>query len=117
MTAVGLLTRSPNLSQKLFSISLALALRLGLLENAGNIQSDALPFLLAKNVLPFLIHGLRPTRPARGFLFDFQPSLHVIGKKTRPALFGGKMPDFVDLDQRVSLLDGFDQLGLAPGAA
>ena len=83
--------------------------------NAGNIQSDPLPFLVTKNVVPFLLHGLTPTGPPRRLLFDLQPCVDVISKKTRPALLGGKMPDFVDLDQGLPLFHGFDQLGRAPG--
>ena len=83
----------------------------------GNVQSDPFPFLIAKNIVAFLFEGLTPTGPSRGFLFDLEPGVHVIGKKTRSALLGGKMPDFVNLDQRVPLFDGFDQFGCAPGAA
>ena len=89
----------------------------GVLGNAGNVQSDAFPFLVAKNVVSFLLEGLTPTGPPRGFLFDLEPRIHVISKKTRLALLRGKMPDFVNLDQRVPLFDSFDQFGCAPGAA
>ena len=37
--------------------------------NAGNIQWDALPILVTKNVVPFLLHSLAPTRPPHRFLF------------------------------------------------
>ena len=86
------------------------------LGNTGNIQSDAFPFLIAKNVVAFLFEGLTPAGPPCRFLFQLEPCVHVIGKKTRLALLRGKMPDFMDLDQRVPLFDGFDQLGRAPGA-
>ena len=33
--------------------------------NAGNVQSDTLPFLVAKNVLSFLLEGLTPAGPPR----------------------------------------------------
>ena len=85
--------------------------------NAGNVQSDTLPFLVTKNVVSFLLEGLTPTGPPRGFLFQLEPGVDVIGEKTRLALLGGKMPDFVDLDESVPLFDGFDQLGRAPGSA
>ena len=42
----------------------------GIFGNAGNVQSDPLPFLVTKNVLSFLLEGLTPTGPPRGFLFD-----------------------------------------------
>ena len=87
----------------------------GIFGNAGDVQSDALPFLVAKNIVSFLLEGLTPAGPPRGFLFQLQPGVDVIGEKTRLALLGGKMPDFVDLDEGVPLFDGFDQLGRAPG--
>ena len=37
----------------------------GIFGNAANIESDALPFLLAKNVLSFLLEGLTPAGPPR----------------------------------------------------
>ena len=83
--------------------------------NAGNIESDPLPFLVTKNVLSFLLEGLTPAGPPRRFLFQLEPGVDVRGEKTRLALLGGKMPDFVDLDEGVPLFDGFDQLGRAPG--
>ena len=89
----------------------------GVFDNTGNVQSDTLPFLVAKNVVAFLLKGLTPTGPPRGFLFDLEPRVDVIGEKTCLALLGGKMPDFMDLDQRVPLFDSFDQFGRAPGAA
>ena len=85
--------------------------------NTGNVQSDTLPFLVTKNVVAFLLKGLTPAGPPCRFLFDLEPRIHVISKKTRLALLRGKMPDFMDLDQRVPLFDSFDQLGRAPGAA
>ena len=33
--------------------------------NAGNVQSDAFPFLVTKNVLSFLLEGLTPAGPPR----------------------------------------------------
>ena len=33
--------------------------------NAGNVQSDTLPFLVTKNVLSFLLEGLTPAGPPR----------------------------------------------------
>ena len=41
----------------------------GIFGNTGDIQSDTLSFLVAKNVVSFLLHGLTPTRPPRRFLF------------------------------------------------
>ena len=87
----------------------------GIFGDAANVQSDTLPFLVAENILSFLLEGLTPTGPPRGFLFDLEPGVDVTGEKTCLALFRGKMPDFVDLDQRVPLFDGFDEFGRAPG--
>ena len=78
--------------------------------NAGDVQSDALSFLVAENVLSFLLEGLTPTGPPRGFLFQLQPGVDVISEKSCVALLGGKMPDFVDLNESVPLFDGLDQL-------
>ena len=83
----------------------------GIFGNAGNVQSDPFPFLVTKNVVSFLLEGLTPTGPPRRFLFDLEPRVDVIGEETRLALLGGKMPDFMDFDQRVPLFDGFDELG------
>ena len=37
----------------------------GIFGNTGDVQSDALSFLVAKNVLSFLLEGLTPTGPPR----------------------------------------------------
>ena len=104
---------APETVQHQFGGSLAT----GIFGNAGDVQSDTLPFLVAENVLSFLLEGLTPTGPPRGLLFQLEPGVDVCGEKTRPALLGGKMPDFVDLDQRVPLFDGFDEFGRTPGSA
>ena len=88
----------------------------GIFGDTGDVQSDALSFLVAKNVLSFLFEGLTPARPPCRFLLQLQPGVDIMGEKTRLALLGGKMPDFMDLDEGVSLFDGFDQLGRAPGS-
>ena len=85
--------------------------------NARNVQSDPLPFLVAKNVLAFLLEGLAPAGSPRGFLLEFKPSIDVLSEKTRLTLLGGKMPDFMDFDQGVPLFHRFDQFGRAPGPA
>ena len=113
----GFVDPLPEFTPETVQHELGRGLATGVLGNAGNIQSDPFPFLIAKNVVAFLLEGLTPTGPSRGFLFELEPGVHVIGKKTRSALLGGKMPDFVNLDQRVPLFDGFDQFGRAPGTA
>ena len=65
----------------------------GIFGNAANVQPDPLPFLVAKNVVSFLLEGLTPTGPPRRFLFDLEPRVDVIGEKSRLALLRGKMPD------------------------
>ena len=42
----------------------------GIFGNAGDVQSDALSFLVAKNIVSFLLEGLTPTGPPCRFLFD-----------------------------------------------
>ena len=37
----------------------------GIFGNAGNVQTDPFPFLVAKNVVSFLLEGLTPTGPPR----------------------------------------------------
>ena len=57
---------APETVQHQFGGSLAT----GIFGNAGDVQSDTLPFLVAKNIVSFLLEGLTPTGPPRGFLFD-----------------------------------------------
>ena len=113
----GFVDPLPEFTPETVQHELGGGLATGVFGNAGNVQSDAFPFLVAKNVVAFLLKGLTPTRPPRGFLFDLEPRVHVIGEKTRLALLRRKMPDFVNLDQRVPLFNSFDQFGRAPGAA
>ena len=112
----GFVDSLPEFAPETVEHELGGGLATGVFGNAGNVQSDAFPFLVTKNVVAFLLEGLTPTGPPCGFLFDLEPRVHVISKKTRLALLRGKMPDFVDLDQRVPLFDSFDQFGCAPGA-
>ena len=112
----GFVDSLPEFTPETVEHELGGGLATGVFGNAGNVQSDTLPFLVAKNVLAFLLKGLTPTGPPCGFLFDLEPGVDVISKKTRLALLRGKMPDFVDLDQRVPLFDSFDQFRCAPGA-
>ena len=48
---------------------LGVSLATGIFGNAGNIQSDALPLLVTKNVVLFLLDSLAPAWPPRRFLF------------------------------------------------
>ena len=48
-------------------------------------------------------------------MLAFEPSVDVIGEKTLLAFF--EVPDFVDLLDDVTLLDGFTEFGCAPGPA
>ena len=113
----GFIDSLPEFAPETVQHELGCGFATGIFGNAGNIQSDPFPFLVTKNVVAFLLKGLTPAGPPCGFLFQLEPRVHVIGKKTRSALLGGKMPDFVNLDQRVPLFDSFDQFGRAPGAA
>ena len=113
----GFVHALPKLAPETVQHELGGGLATGIFGNAGNVQSDPLPFLVAENILSFLLKGLTPTGPPRGFLFQLEPSIDVISEKTRLALLGGKMPDSVDLDEGVPFFHGFDQLGGAPGPA
>ena len=112
----GFVDPLPEFAPETVQHKLGGGLATGVLGNTGNVQLDAFPFLVTKNVLAFLFKGLTPTGPPGGFLFDLEPGVDVISKKTCLALLRGKMPDFMDLDQRVPLFDSFDQFGRAPGA-
>ena len=113
----GFVDPLPKLAPETVQHELGRGLATGIFGNAGNVQSDPLPFLVTKNVLSFLLEGLTPAGPPRGFLFQLQPGVDVRGEKTRLALLRGKMPDFVDLNQGVPLFHSFDQFGRAPGPA
>ena len=112
----GFVDPLPEFAPETVQHELGRGLATGVFGYTGNIQSDAFPFLVTKNVVAFLLKGLTPTGPSRGFLFDLEPGVDVISKKTYLALLRGKMPDFMDLDQRVPLFDSFDQFGRAPSA-
>ena len=113
----GFIDPLPKFAPETVQHELDRSLATGIFGNAGNVQPDALPFLVTKNVVAFLLEGLTPAGPPCGFLFQLEPRVDVISEKTCLALLRGKMPDFVDLDQCVPLFDGFDQFGRAPGAA
>ena len=48
-------------------------------------------------------------------MFDFEPSVDVLGKESNLALIGWEVLHFVDLDEGVPQFDGFLDLGGAPG--
>ena len=54
-------------------------------------------------------------RPARGFLFNFKPGVHVICKETHPSVFLPKMPYFMKFHYLVSKFDRFLKLDSGPG--
>ena len=64
-------------------------------------------------VLLFLFLGLRPSGIPSGFLLDFEPSVDIIGEE--PLLSFSEVPDFVDLEEPVTHLDGFAEFWGAPG--
>jgi len=61
----------------------------------------------------FVFGGVAPGRVASGFLLDFEPSVDLIGEE--PLLSFFEVPDFVDLLDDVTHLDGFTEFGCAPG--
>ena len=77
------------------------------------IQSDAFPLRIDVEVLGLAFLRRTSSWPPTG-LFDFQPSIHVLGKETLLAL--GKMPHFVDFQHHVAFLHSFLQFRGAPGA-
>ena len=74
----GFVDSLPEFAPETVQHELGGGLATGVFGNTGNVQSDTLPFLVAKNVLAFLLKGLTPTGPPRGFLFDLEPRVHVI---------------------------------------
>ena len=107
----------PKFSPKTVQHQLGSGLATGIFGDAGNVQADPLSFLVPEKVVPALFEGLTQRGPASRFLLNFQPSIDVIGKKTRPTLLGREMPDFIDAMDSVPLGHGLDQLGRAPGPA
>ena len=89
----------------------------GVLDEALRIEADVLPFAVGLDVLLFLRGSAGPTRVASGFLLDLEPGVHVPGKEPRATLRFGKMPDFVDRQNRVPLFHGLDEFGGARGPA
>ena len=61
----GFVDPLPEFAPEAVQHELGSGLATGIFGNAGNIQSDTLPFLVAKNVLSFLLKGLTPTGPPR----------------------------------------------------
>ena len=79
------------------------------------LQENALVLVVVADVLQtFGFVVPYPLRPATGFLFDFEPGVDIIFEE--PFLGFGEMPHFVDVLDLVAQLDGFVQLGGAPGA-
>ena len=70
------------------------------------IEGD--PFFLSvlAHVACFVFGVVAPGRVASGFLLDFEPGVHVVCKE--PLLSFSELPDFVDLEEPVTHLDGFD---------
>ena len=82
----------PKFTPKTIQHQLGSGLATGIFGDAGNVQADPLSLLVPEKVVPALFEGLTPRGPASRFLLNFQPSIDVIGKKTRPTLLGREMP-------------------------
>ena len=89
----------------------------GVLDEALRIEVDVLPFTVSLDVLLLLRGSAGPTRVASGFLLDLEPGVDILGEEPRPTLRFGKMPDFVNRQNRVTLFHGLDEFGGAPGPA
>ena len=61
----GFVDPLPEFASETVQHQLGGSLATGIFGNTGNVQSDALPFLVAKNVLSFLFEGLTPAGPPR----------------------------------------------------
>ena len=78
------------------------------------IQENALVLKVIVDVLvTFGVVVSHPLGPAAGFLFDFQPGVDIIFEES--FLGFEEMPHFVDVLDLVAQLEGFVQLGGAPG--
>ena len=89
----------------------------GVLLYALGIEVDALASVVVSDVLLFLLGSAGPTRVAGRLLLDLEPGVDVLGKEPRATLRFGKVPDFVDRQNRVPLFHGLDEFGGAPGPA
>ena len=67
----GFVDALPEFAPKAVQHQFGSGLATGIFGDTGNVQSDTLSFLVAKNILAFLFEGLTPSGPPRGFLFDF----------------------------------------------
>ena len=70
-----------------------------------------LQVLVDVTLLVFFCHVI--LRPPTGFLFDFEPGIHIIFEEPLTGFF--KMPGFIDVLNLVPQFDGFIQLWGAPG--
>ena len=61
----GFVDSLPEFAPEAVQHELGGGLATGVFGNAGNVQSDPFPFLVAKNVLAFLLEGLTPAGPPR----------------------------------------------------
>ena len=61
----GFVDPLPEFAPETVQHELGRGLATGIFGNAGNVQSDALPFLVTKNVLSFLLEGLTSAGPPR----------------------------------------------------
>jgi len=87
----------------------------GIFLDHGGVESDPFFLLVLVDVARFVFGGVAPGRVASRFLLDFEPSVDVIGEETLLLFF--EVPDFVDLLDDVTLLDGFAEFGDTPGPA
>ena len=78
------------------------------------IQVDAFPSRIVVDVLGLAFLGGTPRWPPAGLFFDFEPSIHILGKEALAAL--GEMPHSVGFHHHVALLHRLLQFGRAPGA-
>ena len=89
----------------------------GALDEALRVEVDALVSPVGLDVLLFLLGSAGPTRVGSAFLLDLEPRVDVLGEELHAASRVGKMPDFVNGQNRVPLFHGLDEFGGAPGPA
>lgn len=99
-SVVGLSRFSPNLPQKLLSMSLAVAS--GIFDDEIGIEGNIFFLLVLPYVLLFFGGCIGPSRVTSRLLLDLEPGVDTIGKESLFALIGWEVMNFVDLDNSVS---------------
>ena len=108
----GFIEILPKLAPEAVEHGFGSGLPSGVLDNETGIEVDAFSQFVLLDVPGFVGGSGGPGGVAGGFLFNFEPSVDVLGKESIFTLFGWEMVNLVDLDEGVPQLDGFLDLGV-----